>query len=70
MNPNCSAIYCEQHLGAAPDFGEPWGIAKLPFQWSQAGNRDWEETVKISIVKASAPSLPTSLIIRPEESHC
>jgi hypothetical protein len=33
-------------LGAAPEFREPWGIAQLPFQWSQDGNRDWEETVK------------------------
>jgi D-proline reductase (dithiol) PrdB len=33
-------------LAAAPRFGAPWKIMKLPFQWSENGNRDWEETVK------------------------
>jgi hypothetical protein len=31
-------------LAAAPRFGAPWKIMKLPFQWSENGNRDWEET--------------------------
>jgi D-proline reductase (dithiol) PrdB len=33
-------------LEAAPEFSGIWKIAKLPFQWSQDGNRDWEEIVK------------------------
>jgi len=32
-------------LKAAPIFYEPWGIVQLPFQWSEDGNRDWEEIV-------------------------
>jgi D-proline reductase (dithiol) PrdB len=33
-------------LEATPLFGEPWKIVHLPFQWSQDGSRDWEETVR------------------------
>jgi len=33
-------------LQAAPTFGEPWTIVKLPFQWSENGSREWEETVR------------------------
>lgn len=33
-------------LDAASQFGEPWKIVQLPFQWSADGNRDWEEVVK------------------------
>jgi hypothetical protein len=33
-------------LEAAPVFGEPWRIVQLPFQWSEDGNRDWEESVR------------------------
>ncbi|HLC27560.1 MAG TPA: hypothetical protein VJM80_12430 [bacterium] len=33
-------------LQMAPQFGEPWAIRQLPFQWSADGNRDWEEIVK------------------------
>jgi D-proline reductase (dithiol) PrdB len=33
-------------LDTAPLFGEPWRIVQLPFQWSQDGNRDWEEKVR------------------------
>jgi D-proline reductase (dithiol) PrdB len=33
-------------LQAAPAFGEPWTIVKLPFQWSENGSREWEETVR------------------------
>lgn len=33
-------------LGAAPEFGEPWRIIELPFQWSADGSRNWEETVR------------------------
>jgi hypothetical protein len=33
-------------LEATPAFGEPWRIAQLPFQWSEDGNRDWEERVR------------------------
>lgn len=32
-------------LKAAPLFDERWGIVQLPFQWSEDGNRDWEEIV-------------------------
>jgi hypothetical protein len=31
-------------LEAAPVFGEPWRIVQLPFQWSEDGTRDWEES--------------------------
>jgi D-proline reductase (dithiol) PrdB len=33
-------------LESVPHFGEQWRMVELPFQWSQDGNRDWEETVK------------------------
>jgi hypothetical protein len=33
-------------LEAAPLFGEPWRIVQVPFQWSQDGSRDWEESVR------------------------
>jgi D-proline reductase (dithiol) PrdB len=33
-------------LRLAPEFGEPWRIRELPYQFSADGNRDWEETVK------------------------
>ncbi len=33
-------------LIAAPQFGDPWKMVELPFQWSADGNRDWEETVR------------------------
>jgi plasmid stability protein len=33
-------------LAAAPQFGEPWSIFELPFQWSADGNRGWEEEVR------------------------
>jgi D-proline reductase (dithiol) PrdB len=33
-------------LGAASHFGELWRMEPLPFQWSQDGNRDWEEEVR------------------------
>ncbi len=33
-------------LEAAPFFGESWKIEPLPFQWSEDGNRDWEESVR------------------------
>jgi D-proline reductase (dithiol) PrdB len=33
-------------LEAAPLFGVPWRIVQLPFQWSQDGSRDWEESVR------------------------
>jgi hypothetical protein len=33
-------------LRAAPLFGAPWRIVQLPFQWSEDGSRDWEESVR------------------------
>ena len=33
-------------LIAAPQFGDPWKMAELAFQWSAGGNRAWEETVR------------------------
>jgi D-proline reductase (dithiol) PrdB len=33
-------------LAAAPLFGAPWRIVQLPFQWSEDGSRDWEESVR------------------------
>ena len=33
-------------LAAAPQFGGPWKIFELPFQWSDDGNRGWEEEVR------------------------
>ncbi|MEX0805657.1 MAG: hypothetical protein WD688_20420 [Candidatus Binatia bacterium] len=33
-------------LAATPLFAEPWTIVQLPFQWSQDGSRDWEESVR------------------------
>jgi len=33
-------------LNAAPQFGDPWKMVELAFQWSVDGNRDWEETVR------------------------
>jgi hypothetical protein len=33
-------------LRAAPQFGEPWKIFELPFQWSEDGSRAWEEEVR------------------------
>ncbi len=33
-------------LNAVPQFGEPWKMIELPFQWSADGTRDWEETVR------------------------
>ena len=33
-------------LSAAPQFGGPWKMVELPFQWSSDGNRDWEERVR------------------------
>lgn len=33
-------------LERAPQFGEPWGILELPFQWARDGSREWEETVR------------------------
>jgi D-proline reductase (dithiol) PrdB len=33
-------------LRAAPEFGEPWRMAELPFQWSSDGSREWEEQVR------------------------
>jgi hypothetical protein len=33
-------------LEAAPLFAEPWRIVQLPFEWSEDGNRHWEESVR------------------------
>lgn len=33
-------------LRAAPLFDAPWRIVQLLFQWSEDGNRDWEESVR------------------------
>ncbi len=33
-------------LLSATQFGEPWKMVELPFQWSADGSRDWEEAVK------------------------
>ena len=33
-------------LNLAPQFGAPWKISELPFQWSADGGREWEETVR------------------------
>lgn len=33
-------------LRAAREFGDPWRIITLPFQWSAGGSRDWEQTVQ------------------------
>ncbi len=33
-------------LIAATQFGDPWKLVELPFQWPADGNRDWEETVR------------------------
>lgn len=33
-------------LLSATQFGEPWRMVELPFQWSADGSRDWEEEVK------------------------
>jgi D-proline reductase (dithiol) PrdB len=33
-------------LAAAPEFGAPWKIFELPFQWSADGSRRWEEEIK------------------------
>lgn len=32
-------------LEMTPEFGEPWAIKRLPFQWSADGSRDWVETM-------------------------
>jgi len=43
-------IGCREILRAAllsaTQFGEPWKMVELPFQWSADGSRDWEEAVK------------------------
>ena len=33
-------------LKAAPEFGTPWKIFELPFQWSTDGSREWEAEVR------------------------
>jgi hypothetical protein len=57
-------------LQAAPTFGEPWTIVKLPFQWSENGSREWEETVRNSTAEALERSLPTLPTIRQEAKRC
>lgn len=32
-------------LQMVPEFRDPWTIPRLPFQWSDDGNRDWVETM-------------------------
>jgi hypothetical protein len=44
--PELQRMILRAALEAAPLFGEPWRIAQLPFQWSEDGNRDWEERVR------------------------
>jgi D-proline reductase (dithiol) PrdB len=33
-------------LTQAPKFSNDWSIYEMPFQWSEDGNRDWEEELK------------------------
>lgn len=33
-------------LRSAPEFGDPWKMLELPFQWSADGSRAWEEEVR------------------------
>jgi hypothetical protein len=33
-------------LQAAPGFGAAWKITTLPFQWTEDGDRNWEEIVR------------------------
>jgi len=44
--PELQRMILRAALDVAPHFGEPWRIAQLPFQWSEDGNRDWEERVR------------------------
>ena len=44
--PELQRMILRAALEVAPAFGEPWRIAQLPFQWSEDGNRDWEERVR------------------------
>jgi hypothetical protein len=44
--PELQRMILRAALEAAPVFGEPWRIVQLPFQWSEDGNRDWEESVR------------------------
>ena len=44
--PELQRMILRAALEAAPLFGEPWRIVQLPFQWSEDGNRDWEESVR------------------------
>jgi hypothetical protein len=44
--PELQRMILRAALEAAPAFGKPWRIAQLPFQWSEDGNRDWEERVR------------------------
>ncbi|MCZ6547828.1 MAG: hypothetical protein O6837_06875 [Deltaproteobacteria bacterium] len=45
-DPNLQREILRAALLSATQFGEPWKMVELPFQWSADGSRDWEEAVK------------------------
>lgn len=44
--PRLQAKILRAALDAAAQFGDPWKITTLSFQWSEDGSRDWEERVR------------------------
>ncbi len=45
-DPNLQRDILRAALHSASEFGEPWKMVELPFQWSPDGSRDWEKTVR------------------------
>ena len=45
-DPNLQREILRAALLSVTQFGEPWKMVELPFQWSADGSRDWEEAVK------------------------
>ena len=45
-DPDLSLSVLRAALEAAPAFGPPWAMRLLPHQWSNDGDRSWEEELK------------------------
>ena len=57
-------------LAQAHKFGAEWMLHELPFQWSEDGNRAWEESSRTSIAAASAPWRRMSPTIAGAAKYC